>query len=1658
MRRTHSRDHGNPSASRTPSSKSDKATVPAGLPRYLGMQTAESAGIPAAQAHGMEDEAHQAEALVRTAPASTSASGNEQPPADGRGKSLPAGARGYLENAFGADLGDVRLRSDTQAAATTRALKQPAFAYGNDIWLGNHAQENHLPTLAHETAHVMQQRSAGQAFLQGEDGPVCEQPPPLASIEPMSCPAAPPSVETEITVSAPHVEGAPARPDERVVLHQPVTSSTGIVLYAIPRSALDYDPDSDTGNECLTPPANSTPAAPPAPSSTDDSVAPLGSASRPLGVPLPATRPVSAGGMMLEAVSVTDAYVITTQYHHLAVGAGALTILETPDGVRLIDAGVGQEGGSVLADAIMERVSSIIGDRPIVEVLLTHLHADHTALLPRLAGRFNIGSLRVNALQFADPRFQELLTEIAREQANGVRTRAVAEFDATRSTWDAGPGAEIADPVLREQQFGIARNAHVEQALTRLRNNPTMVELLVPEGGALHAVSAPIGTVAVPATATAAPLLTGLQHPAPPGGPAITDLSDPALGRHLERQQADTAVDPTARVPDPVIDAASTSYIIDLPGGNRMMVVPDARTDDIGRVPRDSGGRIVRDTSGGARANFEAELARLGHSARFQVWNMTHHMQSGWVAGGHVVRVGQLVNFIQLMQNLRTIEARARAAGTPAAANAVMVSVLGDPSNPVARSLVNPGMVWFLRALGFETMLATSGRDLRVIEAMSASGAVIEGASGLPYEGARPGDAILSQSEQALCFLDAEIARQEARSARGLSRADASALVTDRTARLASLNTAKTQLTNSRRNYLEVMDRELWRGPDDTTRPAVAPDPAGGTPAALTAAETALRTAMASPELTSFTPEAVTPMPMLNEGAMVVMRLSDSASDVNTRRYLELRAHLDEARTRLNSDAGNAALRTEMVANLQDTQALLRQMLETAPEASRVTLREEMVFNQRELEGLLRPVNEGDAMFSREPGTGRLVESRVTVSAPRRTAADRVRGVTEGIGRGMGALMVVQTIRSETALVENAESGRAGAGEAIVGTAHNALGLSLGVRMARGIHVSPYEFVLLSALDITQTALADHGSHEANVVAVTQSVVRNGLTLGLMVVGNAMMRSGNPYVVAAGFGVTLLTEPIMMGLEAAGVFDAVERASAFLPEEVTGTTQSLRKLMREYDGLIGARSLSARSDIELHGLGASDPAALRTAASTDIAGYTSQLNAKEQEVLTAFDAAYGTARTDFAGLYELDQLRDQFLRSRRQARSGGDATADAASRENALTRFASMDASLSMSGMSAEDVNAMPQWEELRDIIGEYESGTGEEEPDWEELRDTQIHVEQMLRNARYRLNPSTFGMRSTAMMPSDAPGHGAYTSRLREIEDRWQRARRDSLQALTGSCIDMPASADPAAPLMHYLEAYRDMLESAPSRPFDAAALARSSTTLAVQYREHVASHADLAGYLLRLEIAERGLQSALSELMSGNAVVNNATSLQSQVRSAISQRQAMHGLYFLSELEASAAPIRAHEVAELAPLFEASPTTPLSTEENSALSRGELEDLDQPLSTVTNRLQLVPNLSLPANPGDPVPGLYRVGGGTTFMVGLGNVPVDSSVLVVVGRTGRTRSDHDLMTGGYIETEIVAINQAAVGRFGTTPRYLRNGLFMPVTRGELEADRPLGP
>jgi len=76
------------------------------------------------------------------------------------GRPLDSELRTWLETAYGADLGAVRVHTGTRARATTRLLGAEAFTFGNDVVVGSAtrgASFRHL--IAHEVAHVLQQRA-----------------------------------------------------------------------------------------------------------------------------------------------------------------------------------------------------------------------------------------------------------------------------------------------------------------------------------------------------------------------------------------------------------------------------------------------------------------------------------------------------------------------------------------------------------------------------------------------------------------------------------------------------------------------------------------------------------------------------------------------------------------------------------------------------------------------------------------------------------------------------------------------------------------------------------------------------------------------------------------------------------------------------------------------------------------------------------------------------------------------------------------------------------------------------------------------------------------------------------------------------------------------------------------------------------------------------------------------------------------------------------------------------------------------------------------------------------------------------------------------------------------------------------------------------------
>jgi peptidoglycan hydrolase-like protein with peptidoglycan-binding domain len=116
----------------------------------------------------------------------------------GQHQPLPAPVRTFYENAFGYDLGAVRTQSGPQADQTLSPLGARAMTSGPLIVLGSQAPAR---TLAHEIAHVVQQRSAAPLGPdRGVVGPA----------------AAAPSVQFDLAITPPNprAQAAPLTPGQ----------------------------------------------------------------------------------------------------------------------------------------------------------------------------------------------------------------------------------------------------------------------------------------------------------------------------------------------------------------------------------------------------------------------------------------------------------------------------------------------------------------------------------------------------------------------------------------------------------------------------------------------------------------------------------------------------------------------------------------------------------------------------------------------------------------------------------------------------------------------------------------------------------------------------------------------------------------------------------------------------------------------------------------------------------------------------------------------------------------------------------------------------------------------------------------------------------------------------------------------------------------------------------------------------------------------------------------------------------------------------------------------------------------------------------------------------------------------------------------------------
>ncbi|WP_441237659.1 eCIS core domain-containing protein [Bradyrhizobium sp. 930_D9_N1_4] len=142
----------------------------------------------ATQAHTAAGREREANALADAALSRTSAprqAGPAREPTANRldlaSQPLAPTTRADMEGRFGCDFSQVRVSADTRADRTASGLNARAFAYGNQLVFAQSEFAPHTSSgrrlLAHELAHVTQQRQSGRAEIQrdGKPGPTLEE-------------------------------------------------------------------------------------------------------------------------------------------------------------------------------------------------------------------------------------------------------------------------------------------------------------------------------------------------------------------------------------------------------------------------------------------------------------------------------------------------------------------------------------------------------------------------------------------------------------------------------------------------------------------------------------------------------------------------------------------------------------------------------------------------------------------------------------------------------------------------------------------------------------------------------------------------------------------------------------------------------------------------------------------------------------------------------------------------------------------------------------------------------------------------------------------------------------------------------------------------------------------------------------------------------------------------------------------------------------------------------------------------------------------------------------------------------------------------------------------------------------------------------------------
>jgi Domain of unknown function (DUF4157)/Metallo-beta-lactamase superfamily len=1320
--------------------------------------------------------------------------------------------------------------------------------------------------------------------------------------------AAPSSTATKITIDIPGFGDNP-RSQETFVLDEPATGASMVTIYSVPLSALYASPEdamaargkpekerhalslaASPNAKLATAKASPTGATPPPAGAAGSVKQPIATAADITGTQPTAGVVSNAGpsptsdvefaydlnGTKLGIIERGAEWGLTTEYTKLAVGAAACGVVKTKQGIKLIDAGVRHDGATVdesMKKHAVERLKELVGDEPIRDIIVTHAHLDHIALFEEISKQFIIERITINALQLIDPRFAARAKDIAANQREVLRQKLKKEFEAQRDSWMADNAAQSAktaeatstertastfpEPGARERQFGEWVEQQVSIELAKAK--PIEVHVALPLDGKLNAADIKIGGIEIKPEPA---MRTGPGEGYVASEPFVTTVLDPNFEAKLEEFQQELAKNPNAEFKG--LDAMSSNYLMTLPNGNQLIVVPDIRTADFRRV----------------QATLVKEFAKLGATVDFRVWDMTHHAQGGWISGGDkagtaakgtsvpvaegAMRASELARMTKLLAKL-TATKSGQARGV---ADAVVVSVdLGE---------VDPALLYLLESCGLKPVLAHGEQDVQFGEAVTAANRKVGGlTAGEPFSDTQV-DPVLRRADVALEDLQRRL--EDATSGAELEKAEQKLEAKERQAEQASQREAlareikrlraarKTATKNEDETRLNDVQRDL--NAKTTAREAlnqevediktrVGPqqaelarinDQIGKIQGAKKAfiqkvRSTPQKTGPGGKPVLDLPPDKPTPfaqeekalndlvgpayheaikagvLPRLTETSLILLG-KDVATTPEAAKLVETWNQAELLRARIAAKDLPLHAHAELIEKLTELKKLIAARKDIAGQAA---VEDELTFIDKQIETsndvLVKAAEHGEKSTARDPTTGMAVETSAVAetttaaaqegeAGPAATGTEKPEGgeaaktgdtagakaaaapskLQKGaavFGQAMGGVMLLQNISGAEGLLKRYGQDEANAAETAVGFTKSALGMRIGYRMLRGAHVGMGEFVILSVLDIGQTALSNYESSEEFKTEVAYAIARNGVNLALSMVGMALIETANPVGIVAGLAIMFLGDSL---LEWLGVHDWLAKKFAFMPDELIEIQTDLDKLIKDYNAIIGAIELAALQDETLKAFGANNPAALRAAIARAVAAHRPELSDAERQILAEFASTYASTKSGYAGFKELDDLRFKFLSLYNKVHEGDpDVDKDveyefaedygevgplgAVKRSEVAETFKRVEEELAPDTIPAEEVPKMEQWtrmdEEITKLVGELYH-TDYDDISWMKVSEYEHNLDLMISNARYRLEPQLQGKnRATAQFSPNTPARAAYEAALQEREGK---------------------------------------------------------------------------------------------------------------------------------------------------------------------------------------------------------------------------------------------------------------------------------------------------